>query len=69
MKATKGIQTRKQARLIARNKDGLELRKATRKSQSWDYNSTVALGSCGYWVGDSQSHRQITEEMLEHYGF
>ena len=69
MKSTKGIAIRKQAQLVARNKDGLELRKCTRKSQSWDYNSTVALGHCGYWVGDSQNHRRISEEAVELFGF
>ena len=56
------------AKLIDTIAHGLELRKATRKTQVWpEYD--CPLGRCGLWAGDSRRHTLVSEEMVRHMGF
>jgi len=55
------------AKLIATNDCGLELRRATRKAQTWP-GYDCPLGRCGLWAGNSRRHTLISEETA-HIGF
>ncbi len=62
------------AKLIRENDHGVELRRASRKAQTWPgYHESAPLGKAGYWLGTHQSHEYLGRDMpddsyLEFYG-
>jgi len=56
------------AKLINLTACGLELRKATRKTQTWP-GYACPLNHCGLWAGTSCRHTLVSEEMARHMGF
>lgn len=49
-----------EAKLIAENEYGVELRYARRKADVWPgYDETFPLGKAGYWLGTHQDHRYL----------
>lgn len=67
--------TTKDAKLIQENEHGLELRHASRKSDTWPgYDKSLPLGKAGYWLGTHRDHQYIGrsqphEDYLECFGF
>ena len=55
------------AKLISTTTYGLELRRATRKAQTWP-GYECPLGRCGLWAGTSRRHTLVSEEMAQHMG-
>jgi len=49
------------AKLISATARGLELRRATRKIQTWP-GYDCPLGRCGLWAGNSRHHTLVSEE-------
>ena len=56
------------AKLIDITACGLELRRATRKIQTWP-GYDCPLGRCGLWAGTSRRHTLVSEEVAQHMGF
>ena len=56
------------AKLIGITSCGLELRRATRKAQTWP-GYDCPLDRCGLWAGNSHHHTLVSEEMAQHLGF
>ena len=56
------------AKLISTTTHGLELRRATRKAQTWP-GYDCPLGRCGLWAGNGRRHTLVSEEMAQHMGF
>ena len=56
------------AKLIGTITHGLELRKVTRKTQTWP-GYDCPLGRCGLWAGDGRRHTLVSEETARHMGF
>ncbi len=52
------------AKLVRENENGVELRRASRKAQTWPgYHESAPLGRVGYWIGTRQSHEYLGRDM------
>ena len=56
------------AKLIDTTACGIQLRKATRKAQTWP-GYDCPLGRYGLWAGNSHYHTLVSEETARHMGF
>lgn len=54
----------KDAKLLMENRHGVELRHASRKTDTWPgYHESLPLGKAGYWMGTERDHRYLGRSM------